>query len=261
MISKEDHTGQFMRGLPFFKGLPDADLDVFMQAAHIRDYHKHQHIYMQGDSADNFFVVLSGWIKLCRQTVEGEEAVAQVLGRGDIFGEGAAVFGGSTYLFSVEAAESARVIEIPGSVLKERAKTNYDILARVMNSLSRKMQGFYLENEHMALMSAPQRAGCLLLQLSSNMIGKGGTFSFPYDKSLAAARLGMKPETFSRALLQLKSAGVTSKGPEIHVENFQRLAAYCCGNCSAEKGECKGAALKNLGESPCADKKVQCGRF
>jgi len=92
----------------------------------------------------------------------------------------------------------------------------------------------------MAIMSAPQRVSCLLLQLSGHMIGNGGTLTFPYDKSLAATRLGMKPETFSRALAQLKPYGVTAKGPEITIESFTRLTEFSCGHCTALPGECRG---------------------
>ena len=84
------------------------------------------------------------------------------------------------------------------------------------------------------------------------MIGTGGTFSFPYDKALAAQRLGMKPETFSRALAQLKPLGVTIKGPEIAIDSFSCLTAYCCGHCTAQPGECRGsrdrAACKKTAE-------------
>lgn len=98
-----------------------------------------------------------------------------------------------------------------------------------------------MENEHLALMSASQRVGCLLLQMSSGMLGKGGTFAFPYDKALAASRLTMKPETFSRALAQLKDAGVSVKGPEVTMESFAALVEFCCGDCSAMPGECCGS--------------------
>ena len=129
-----------------------------------------------------------------------------------------------------------------------------------MKSMSREMHKLELENEHMILMSAPQRVGCLLLQLSSGMISQGGTFTFPYDKSLAAQRLGMTPETFSRALSKLKPVGVSVNGPEIRVESFHCLAEYSCGHCSAEQEDCKSAARKSCDESACPDKKAESGQ-
>ena len=45
----------------------------------------------------------------------------------------------------------------------------------------------------------------------------------PYDKKLIASRLGMKPETFSRALAQLRNHGVTIKGGDARIADLAVL--------------------------------------
>lgn len=251
----KDHTDQFLRGLTFFSGLPEGDMGAFRDASAIKDYPKGKHLFHQGDKAGRLFIILQGWVKLYRGTTEGEEAIVALFTRGDVFGE-ASIFDSADYPFSAEAVEDARLIEIPAEILKERAKSNVDITARIMASMASEMHKLQMENEHKVLMDAPQRVGCLLLQLASGMIGKGGTFSFPYDKSLAAQRLGMKPETFSRALSQLKSVGVTSKGPEITIDSFSCLSAYCCGHCTAQLEGCKGSRAEGASclEKTCGTK-------
>ena len=238
MITED--MGKFLRGLTFFADLQEATIAAFLKTSRLCKYSKKRNIFLQGDEADRLFVVLSGWVKLYRETADGEEAVVALFTRGDVFGE-AAIFGNAGYPFSAEAAEESRILEIPSPTLREQALLNHEVMARIMNSMSREMRNLQMENEHLALMSAPQRVGCLILQLSSGMVGKGGTFSFPYDKSLAAARLGMKPETFSRALSQLKPVGVSVNGPEVSVDNFSTLVEYCCSHCSSLPGECSGS--------------------
>lgn len=250
MNTDEKQPVKFLQGLNFFSGLPDADMRSFLKS-NVKTYAKHSRLFSQGDSADRFFVIMNGWIKIFRTAPDGGESVIALYTSGDVFGE-AAIFGGAGYPFSAEAAEESRVLEIPAPMLRERARTNPKIMDRVMRSMSRELHQTQMENEHLALMSAPQRVGCLLLQLSSGMIGKGGTFSFPYDKSLAAARLGMKPETFSRALSQIKPLGVEVRGPEIHIKDFSRLIDYCCYHCSSPPGECQGK------EGRCGD--VSCSK-
>jgi CRP-like cAMP-binding protein len=237
MAGIENHTGQFLRGLPFFSDLPEADLSAFIKAAQIRDYGRQQQLFLRGDRADRFFVMISGWVKMHRETPEGEEAVVALFARGGVFGE-AAIFGGADYPFSAAAAEDTRVVEIPAAVLKAAARNNPEIMRRVMDSMYRDMRQFQIEAEHLALMSAPQRVSCLMLKLSAGMTGSGGAFTFPYDKSLAAARLGMKPETFSRAFAPLKPVGVTVRGAEIRIDSFERLAEFSCSHCSALPEEC-----------------------
>jgi CRP-like cAMP-binding protein len=239
MTAVENTTQKFLKDLPFFKGLSQGDLDGLVGAARTRDYKRQEQMVHQGDKADRLFVVLSGWVKLSRQTGEGDEAVIALFTRGDVFAE-AAIFNGTTYPYTAEAAEDARLIELPAAMLKEKAAKNPEILRRVMESMSREIRSQQMNNEHIALMNSAQRVGCLLLRLSANMVGTGGTFAFPYDKSLAAAQLGMKPETFSRSLAQLKDAQVTSKGTEVKIESFCALAQFCCKNCTAECGDCPG---------------------
>lgn len=250
MINADTQMFEFLRTLPFFENLPEEDMKVLLQPSIIRDFDKHQNLFHQGDKADRLFVIVNGWVKLYRHTAEGEESVIAIFTRGDILGE-AAIIMGASYPFSAETAEETKFIEIPGAVLRERASQNPEIMSRIMSSMSRELRNVQMENEHLAIMSAPQRVGCLLLQLSSGLIGKGGTFSFPYDKSLAAARLGMKAETFSRALAQLKPLGVTVKGPEVAISNFTDLVEYVCNHCSSLPGECRGSRSKSCENTEC----------
>lgn len=250
-LTKHNYDG-YLKTHSFFKGMDTQDIDDFLSKAQIKEYSKKQSLFLHGDNATRFFIVIDGVVKLHRETPEGEEAIVSLLMKGDMFGE-AAIFNNAQYPFSSYIVEAAKLLEIPSSLLQYTAKKNVDLMASLMQMMSDDMSHLRLENEHMALMSTPQRVGCLLLQLSVSMQGKGGTFNFPYDKSLAAAKLGMKPETFSRALGQLKPIGVKVSGSEVSIDDFERLVEYSCGHCSAQSGECKQAdcctyecAKKNL---------------
>ncbi len=233
----------FLEDLPFFKGLDHQIISDILKNSTIHAYDKGQGILHNGDTATRLFVILNGWIKLYRTTEEGDEAIIGLLTRGDIFGE-TTVFTDGIHKYSVEAAEKSKIIEIPLALMRNYAESNNEIMCRIMKLMSREMHKLQMENEHMVLMSASQRVGCLLLQLSSGMKGEGGVFSFPFEKSLAAARLGMKPETFSRALSQLKDFGVSVKGNEVSINSFKCLAGFACGHCSADLQGCQGAKRK-----------------
>jgi CRP-like cAMP-binding protein len=235
----DNRIAEFTQSLTFFSGLPGADMQALLDAAVVRDYKKGEAIFHQGDSAEFLFVMLSGWVKLTRSTVEGEEALLSLFTRGDVFAE-AALFHGAAYSLSAHAAEDARVLAVPADILKGRAAKNPDIMRRMLASQSREIQSLQRQAEQMVIMKAPQRVACLLLQLSSHMVGKGGTFTFPFDKSIAAARLGMTPETFSRALAQLKPLGVATRGSEINIDSFAKLTEFSCGHCTATPADCRG---------------------
>ncbi|MCZ7594171.1 MAG: helix-turn-helix domain-containing protein [Hyphomicrobium sp.] len=60
---------------------------------------------------------------------------------------------------------------------------------------------------------APAREGSAVVEL-------------PFEKSLLANRLGMKPESFSRALRRLRSYGVTVERETVKIADVARLLGY-----------------------------------
>ena len=60
---------------------------------------------------------------------------------------------------------------------------------------------------------APSREGPVVLEL-------------PFEKSLLANRLGMKPESFSRALARLRAHGVTVDREIVKIDDVGRLVSF-----------------------------------
>ena len=80
--------------------------------------------------------------------------------------------------------------------------------------------------EQLQVLSTAQRVGDFLLRFCPPGPGNA-VFELPFDKSLIARRLGMKPETFSRALAKLRAVGIETHGATVSVEDLERLRAYC----------------------------------
>lgn len=230
----------FFHSIPLFSGLPDGDIGAILNSSHVCHYKKGDHLFHQGDETDSLSIIKDGWLKLYRGGSEGAEGTARLYTRGDVLGEHVLLSSRIKNFFSAQALGDVCAINIPASVVKERAGHSAVIMKGLILELIGKMGKLHIENEHMALFSAPQRIACLLLRLSATMIGKGGTFTFPYDKSLAATQLGMTRETFSRALASLKKFGIGTGGSEITIESFGRLSTLCCSFCSLST-DCPGA--------------------
>jgi hypothetical protein len=55
-------------------------------------------------------------------------------------------------------------------------------------------------------------------------VGEGTyTIALPYDKALIAGRLGLKPESLSRAFAKLRSVGVHVHAAHVEVKNLDKL--------------------------------------
>jgi len=88
-------------------------------------------------------------------------------------------------------------------------------------------------------MNAAQRVGCFILKLCDSKHPNNVELALPYDKMLIASYLGMKRETFSRALSDLKSIGITVHGNMLLIEDLNKLINFSCISCSLVYDACK----------------------
>lgn len=227
----------YLKQLHLFSGLESAALRLLAEAAQEKNMERGAVLFLHGDAADALYIVASGWVKLFRQTLDGQESIAGLSAAGDSFGE-AAVFREASYPYGAEAVAATKLLRIPGSALQRTLQTYPQLAMNMMASMSRRMNQLGLKMEHFESMNAAQRVGCFLLRLSQNQTGRI-TLDIPVDKALVAASLGMKPETFSRALAQLKDTGVVVKGANVAIESVEKLCDFTCISCSNTE-ECDG---------------------
>jgi CRP-like cAMP-binding protein len=90
------------------------------------------------------------------------------------------------------------------------------------------------ELEHRNTQNAPQRIGCFLLRLCKPDATDSVVLYLPYDKNLVASRLGMQPETFSRALNKLKEkTDIIINGATITIPSLEKIIHFSCSACSS----------------------------
>lgn len=194
-------------------------------------------IIRHGDKADTLWLLLSGWVKLVRQTPNGQETIIGLCSNGDLFGE-AALFLHGHYPYYAETLSECVVTPIPSSVLQEKVEKNADISKQLMGLLNERVQQAQLKLEHMSTLSAPQRLSCFLLRLCQDSRKDVCCIHIPVDKQIIASFLGMKPETLSRSFQQLKEKGISVKGEIVTVKSVSKLKEFVCENCS-ESGMCE----------------------
>ena len=199
-----------------------------------KKYNKAQILFLHGDKAERFYYVSSGWVKLFRETLDGTQAVVDILPTGHIFGE-TSIFENDQYPYSAEIIETSEVIALSLPQLKMEIENNNKLALSMLSSMARYRRQQDKEIEHLSLQNASQRIGCFLLRLANQNEKGAVTINLPYDKTLVASRLGMQPETFSRALSKLRDkTGLNIKGATIQVESLETLKDYSCSACSSE---------------------------
>lgn len=216
---------QLVARLPLFEGLDSGMLEHLLEPSRVVCPARGEQLFARGERAAWFYVVLVGWVKIFRTTAEGRESVVRVFTRGESFAE-AAIFAGGDYPVSASAATPARLLAVPAapflSMLEEEPKMARNMLA----AMSRHLRELVMALEQLQAHSASQRLASFLLGLVSPD-DESADLHLPIDKGLIAARLGMKPETLSRALAALREEGLEIIGERVRVpdvEHLRRLA-------------------------------------
>lgn len=216
-----------LKKVPLFSRIENDDLKQLMQGFQVQELAVHKNLFIQGDMAENFYVVLDGWVKLFRQTADGDEAVIEVITRGQSFAE-AAIFEGQNYPVSAECVTDARLVMIKGAPFIKRIEEQPKLAMYMLSAMSRRLRLHIDLIEHLVVKSTAERLGEFLLSLCQSQEGPI-VLMLPYDKTLVAARLGMKPETLSRALAKLRTVGVETHGHEVVIASHQNLKDFCVG--------------------------------
>ena len=107
-------AAEIAREALILKSLPQDLAQELLQNASSRAYVRGETVFLQGDPAEQVFIVLEGWVKLFRLTPNGTEAVVGVFTQGRSFAE-AAVFSGVPYPVAAEAVTDCQLLAIrPG---------------------------------------------------------------------------------------------------------------------------------------------------
>jgi len=214
-----------LKKVPLFARVPVDELKELVNDSHVVEAKCHKILFMQDDPAEHFYIVIDGWVKLFRQTKDGDEAVIEVITRGQSFAE-AAIFEKQNFPVSAECVTDALLVAIKGDSFISRIERQPDFAMQMLASMSRRLRTHIALIERLVVKSTSERLGDFLLSLCRTD-SDPEIIHLPYDKTLVAARLGMKPETLSRALAKLRSIGVETRGHEVVVKNHQSLRNFC----------------------------------
>lgn len=225
-ISPEDIA--LLRSVPLFSGIAPNELRHILSTSSIRRYPNHTTLFMEGEPADRFYVITKGWVKLSRMCENGNEVVISVTSIGDSFAE-AAIFEKGEYSVTATTITDARLLVVNSSTLMAALRENSELLFNMMVSLSRDMHKNQTLLHQLCAMSATERLAAFLMNLCPSDAGKIA-IPLPIDKALIAMRLGMKPETLSRAFAKLKRVGIVTSGRNVLIEDvsrFRRVYRQC----------------------------------
>lgn len=222
-----------INNLNLFSGISHQEKLAFMREGRIRWCAKGQYLFRYGEPINHFYIVCSGLVQLLRQTPDGCLITTdfvipgKTIGKNEIFHK----FSNHRQLSAI-ATEDTIVVEFSAAWLKKIAAENSVIALNILSALSQYAYMVEVENEHKSTMTAAQQVACFLQRLCTMHDFDPQGFELPYSKTLIASRLGMEPETFSRALARLRGHGIEVKDMWVVFYDVEMMGNYVCNHCS-----------------------------
>jgi CRP/FNR family transcriptional activator FtrB len=182
-------------------------------------------VFKQGDVADSVHVLLSGEIALIAEDEKLGPTIIEFFPAGEIFVAPAGLLG-LPHLVTAKAVEESRILTLPTEELRRLLATDAVLAVAMTRALARHWRLLVKQIKELKLKSASQRLGSYLAAKAPVRSG-AASFRLAEERKMIAARLGMTPESLSRAFAQLKHAGVSGRGRHIEIADVSALRAHC----------------------------------
>lgn len=181
-------------------------------------------LFAHGDKAHSIFIVLDGWIKLYRVTSGGAETVVGVFTKGGSFGEPVALRNGA-YPVTAQAVTDAELLQLRAADILEMMRGHPELAIAILASTFAHLQSLVMQLEQRKAHTGAQRVAQFLVSLSAARDGYCDV-TLPYDKVLIAGRIGLQPESLSRAFVRLRKHGVQIKRNHAEIADIAALRAF-----------------------------------
>lgn len=218
-MPKDHEASSCIQSVPIFKNLTLDEVNEIIDISSHSKLEKGDFIYSAGDDLNCLYVIHKGKVKIARYSEEGKEQVLRILSHGDFLGE-LALFQNAKVTTYAEAIEPTVVCKVERKRLKTLMESSPNLLFKMMNELSDRLEKAEALIENSNLYSANIKVARLLLDLEKN-----GIVRFQTTKANLSSNLGITPETFSRKLRELEDEQYIEiiSNKEIRIKDLNRL--------------------------------------
>lgn len=214
-----------LAGIPLFRDASREIAERLAIGAFVQTLPKGTLLFEQGQAPEFLHVLLEGRCGLIGNRSDGEECVVEIMHSGDCFILPAILLD-APYLMGARVLESSRIAMISAETLRRALAVEPQLMRAAALQLARYWRVLVRQIKDLKLRSTPERVGAHLSALCNGTESGGAILQIQDEFRAIAARLGMTPETWSRALKQLESVGVRAKGHRIEIEDVARLREF-----------------------------------
>jgi len=212
--------------VPLFQGLTEDNLQNLLSNSTVRSIEQGREIVQQGDEVKYLYCIVEGSIKTLRSSPEGEEATIRMLKAGETFMD-AVIFMGGTSPIRATALKPSKLLMVPAHIIRQQVLRDGQLANNLLHIITRHQKDAWQQLDSIVTKTPVARLGYYFLKLHMEQGADSMDIELPFQKSIIANYLGMKPETFSRALKKIKDMGIDVNQDHITLRDAYALCHFC----------------------------------
>lgn len=184
-----------------------------------RKYRKGTVLFVQGETGERCFVIVSGTVKISAYNPDGREATLAVLGPGDVCGE-LALFGQPERSADATAIEDAELLSIDAKSLNEAVAKHPEIGLGLLHVLAQRLRQSNEAFQDVAFFDVPGRVARRLADLADSYgveAAEGTLIDIALSQESLAQMVGATRESVNKALALLKRRGLVARSGKRYI--------------------------------------------
>jgi len=231
-----------------FQGLSEDNLQNLLSNSTVRAVEQGREIIQQGDEVKFLYFIVEGSVKTLRSSTEGDEATIRMLKSGDTFMD-AVIFMGGKSPVRASALKPSKLLLIPADIIRQQVLRDGQLGNNLLRIITWHYKNAMQQIDSIVTKTPVERLGYYFLKLHMDQNPDSMDIELPFQKSMIANHLGMKPETFSRALKKLKEMGIDIDHEHISLRETYALCHFCdpdtAFDCPKQgSSDCKGGGCR-----------------
>jgi len=207
------------REIALFEALDDSQLEKILSASRKITLLAKSTLFERGAAAEYFYLLYSGQIKLYILSAEGDEKVMEIIYPSQTFGEAIMFMPKQFYPVSAEAINDSELYCFDMKLFRGLLDNSKETCFRLLAIMGKHLHARVNEINNLTLHNATYRLVVYLLGQLPDDATALSAIHLTTPKNIIAARLSIKPETFSRIMLNISKQGLI----EVHGNDISLL--------------------------------------
>jgi CRP/FNR family transcriptional regulator, cyclic AMP receptor protein len=219
-------SGEFLKSVPIFSDLDADRLKQISQLGSRKFYKKDSTVLHENETGSALFVIISGRVKISRESDDEKEVILTILNESDFFGE-MAILDGMSRSATVTAIEESELFLIQRADFLKLLQEHPEISVALLQELTQRLRASDLKIKALSLKDAEGKVASVILQLADDIgkikQGKVEIERLPFQHDLANMA-GTSRETISRTIHSFAKRGLIElEGTRLRINNYEKF--------------------------------------